>query len=377
MAKNPEKPDYILFFLISMIMAFGVVILASVSAPYSEVKFHSTSYFLRHQLLYGLLPGLFLGFIAYRTSLSFFKRVAPLLFLLNLVLMILVFFPVIGSNQFGASRWLNLGPFSFQPGELLKLSFILYLASWLSARTPEENTLKPKTRQDLKGSIKVLLFFMLIIGVIAVLLYMQPNVSTLGIISLVAFLMYFLAKTPWWHTLGLVSMGFAGLFILMKIAPYRADRLLVFLKPDSDPMGIGYQAKQALFAIGSGGKGGVGLGMSVQKLGFLPQTIGDSIFAVFSEETGFIGAFLLISLFLLFLFRGFKVAKDAPNKFSQLAAAGITSWIVIQSFVNIGAMIGLLPLTGIPLPFISYGGSALIIELIGMGVLLNISKQRV
>lgn len=162
---------------------------------------------------------------------------------------------------------------------------------------------------------------------------------------------------------------------LIKLAPYRAARLLVFLKPEIDPMGIGYQIKQALIAVGSGGISGLGLGMSQQRLGFLPQSISDSIFAILAEETGFIGCLILIFLFLIFLWRGFEIAKVSQNKFSQLAALGITSWITLQALTNIGSMIGILPLTGIPLPFISYGGSALVSELAGVGILLNISKQ--
>ena len=166
-----------------------------------------------------------------------------------------------------------------------------------------------------------------------------------------------------------------SLIALIKIAPYRAERMLVFFQPGIDPLGIGFQAKQALIAVGSGGIAGVGLGMGIQKFGFLPQPISDSIFAIFAEETGFIGALALIFLFLMFLWRGFRIAKKTQNKFFQLTAIGITSWIIVQAFVNIGSMIGLLPITGIPLPFISYGGSHLIAELVGIGILLNISKQ--
>ena len=168
-----------------------------------------------------------------------------------------------------------------------------------------------------------------------------------------------------------------SLAALIKIAPYRLNRIMVFLNPDYDPSGIGYQAKQALITVGSGGTTGAGLGANIERpLWSLPQSISDSIFAVFSEETGFIGALILISLLLLFLWRGLKIVKESSDKFYQLTALGIISWIVVQSFVNIGAMIGILPLTGIPLPFISYGGSALVIELVAMGLLLNISKSR-
>ncbi len=190
-----------------------------------------------------------------------------------------------------------------------------------------------------------------------------------------ALVMYFVASTPIWQTLSICLIAAGGLFALIKIAPYRLNRLLVFLKPATDPMGIGYQIKQALIAVGSGGIIGVGLGMSRQKFGFLPQSIGDSIFAIFSEETGFIGAFILVFLFATLAWRGFKIAKNCQDKFSQLLASGITFWIILQTFINIGSTVGILPLSGIPLPFISYGGTALVNELVAMGILLNISKQ--
>jgi len=207
------------------------------------------------------------------------------------------------------------------------------------------------------------------------LLIKQPDISTLGIIGSTALVMYFVASTPIWQTFSVFLIAVSGLVILIKLAPYRFNRLLVFLEPMTDPMGIGYQIKQALIAIGSGGILGVGLGMSRQKFGFLPQSIGDSIFAIFGEETGFIGAIILISLFSILAWRGFITARNSPDKFSQLLSAGITFWITIQAFINIGSTIGILPLSGIPLPFISYGGTALINELVAMGLLLNVSKQ--
>lgn len=368
MLKN-SAPDYILLSVLTIIILSGIVILASISAPFAQAKFGNSYYFLNHQLLFGLLPGLILAFIAFNINLAFLKKITPILFLISLLLMIAVFLPLIGSRQEGASRWLGVGSFSFQPSELLKLAFILYLASFLANRTD-------KTGQ-LKANRQTLFVFLVIIGVISLLLIFQPNISTLAVIILTGFLMYFSAKTPLWHSILMIVLGFIAFFSLIKIASYRVERFSVFLNPDIDPMGIGYQVKQALIAIGSGGLAGAGLGMSSQKLGFLPQSIADSIFAVFSEETGFIGAFFLIFLFLLFFIRGIQIVKTTKDKFAQLTAIGIICWIIIQTFVNIGAMIGLLPLTGIPLPFISYGGSALIVELIAMGILLNISKQKI
>jgi len=309
------------------------------------------------------------------------------LLLINLVLLAIVFLPgskflVGGTVLGGAARWINLGSISFQPAEFLKLTFILYLAAWLTSRTPQragggqsEKKFTPLDSKHLTGFSTTLAAFLIVIGLISLLLIFQPDISTLGVIILVATLIYFLAGTPLWHNILIILIGGGGLLSLIKLAPYRFARLLVFLKPEIDPMGIGYQLKQALIAVGSGGIFGLGLGMSRQKFGFLPQSISDSIFAIFSEETGFIGSLILITLFLIFLWRGFRIGKITQDRFSQLTALGITSWIIIQAFVNIGSMIGILPLTGIPLPFISYGGSALVAELVGIGILLNISKQ--
>lgn len=362
-----KSNQIILLGTISAIMILGVIVLASVSGPLSQEEFGTPYYFLRHQLLYGFLPGIILGFLAYRINLSSLKKSVPFLLLATLVLMGMVFLSPFGQTAQGASRWLDLGPISFQPAEFLKLAFILYLAVWLAARTDKGNR---------KNKISQTFFaFGIVVGVVSLLLIFQPDISTLAVISLTALIMYFLAQTPFWHSLLTIALGITGLALLIKFASYRFNRLLVFLNPDTDPMGIGYQIKHALIAIGSGGIGGLGLGMSNQKFGLLPQSMSDSLFAIFAEETGFVGALILLALFVVFLWVGFKIAKGKKDKFSQLCAFGITSWIILQGLINIGSIIGILPITGIPLPFISYGGSALIVELIGVGILLNIARK--
>jgi len=217
--------------------------------------------------------------------------------------------------------------------------------------------------------------FLIISAIITLLLMKQSDLSTLVVIISSGAIMYFASGTPLWHIILMALIGGGTFLTLIKLAPYRMKRIMVFLNPDLDPMGIGYQIKQVLIGIGSGGIVGLGLGMSNQKFGFIPQIMSDSIFAIFSEEAGFIGSFGLILLFCLFLFRGFQIAKRTDDMFSKLFAIGFCSWICMQAFINIGAMTGLLPLTGIPLPFISYGGSHVAVELIGVGILLNISKQ--
>jgi len=372
MAKDKHL-DYSLLFIIIILVLSGIVILASVSSSYSFRKFGDTYYYLKHQILFGLLPGLFLAFLAFKTKLSFFKKLSPLLLLITLILMVVVFLPGIGMRSGDSARWINLKIFTFQPSELLKLVSIIYFATWLESKLKKDE--KPSKAKEAVPFDKTFFAFTMILGIITALLFFQSNISTLVVIALTAFLMYFSMNTPLLNSVLILLLGSGGLFVLIKLAAYRVRRLAVFLNPDLDPMGMGYQIKQALFAVGSGGITGVGLGMSAQKFGFLPQTISDSIFAVFAEETGFVGATALILAFLLFAILGFRTAKRSQDNFSRLAALGITFWIIIQAFVNIGAMIRLLPLTGIPLPFIGYGGSALALELIGMGILLNISKN--
>lgn len=363
--------DYTLLVISIILIILGAYILSSVSAVFSQEKFGRPTYFLVHQIKYGILPGLILAFLAFKIPLSFLKKWIFPLFLINLIILGMVFIPFLGFQSGGATRWLGLGPFSFQPAEFLKVTFVLYLAALISSKNSEAIL---KNRKPEKSNL-ILIIFLVILGTLTLFLALQPNVGTLSIIFLTASLMYFSAKTPIWHSILMVFIGIGGLYTLIKIAPYRFARLLVFLNPNTDPLGMGYQINQSLIAVGSGGIFGLGLGMSRQKFGFLPQSIGDSVFAVFAEEAGFIGAAILILLFLFFVLRGFQVAKKSNEMFTKLAALGISSWIGIQAFVNISSMIGILPLTGIPLPFISYGGSHIVAELIGVGILLNISKN--
>ena len=367
MVRSSGQPDYIFIFIVVCLILLGGLILVSVSLPISQEKFGSSFYYLNHQIIFGLLPGLILAFSAFKIKLVSFKKWAPILLLINLIFLGMVFLPLIGVNFRGSARWINLGPISFQPSEFLKLSFILYLSSWLASRTE-----KIKTKNEFW---QTLLAFLVVMGIISIFLIFQPDISTLFVIISVASLMYFLAKTPLGHSILIVFMIILAFLVLIKIAPYRFNRILVFLNPELDPMGIGYQIKQALIAIGSGGIFGSGLGLSLQKFGFLPHSISDSIFAIFAEETGFLGSLVLVLLYLVFFWRGLKIGKQSADNFSKFCAFGITFWITLQGFINIGSMIRILPLTGIPLPFISYGGSALISELIGVGILLNISKR--
>jgi len=351
-----KRVDYFLLGIIVILALMGVLILASVSAPFSQGKFGNPYYYLIHQALFGLLPGGILMFFFLKINLEKIKKLAPLMLLINLILLAMVFLPIIGKAAGGSSSWIGIGPVSFQPSEFLKLTFIIYLASFLTSR-------------------RSFPAFLTVVGLISLLLILQPDIGTLGIIVLTAILMYFSARTAIWHSILVVLTSVGGLAILMLFSDYRLNRLLSFLHPAADPQGTGYQITQSVITVGSGGLFGQGLGLAQEKFGLLPHPISDSIFVIFAKEAGFAGAILLISFFMIFLWQGIKAAKTTGNLFYRLTATGITSWIVLQALVNIGATIGILPLTGIPLPFISYGGSALITELAGVGILLNISRR--
>ena len=370
MPKELRHPDYWFLGIIISLIIFGVLALASASTAVSYNRLGVTDYYFKHQMIFGLLPGLVLGFAAYLIKLDWLRKYSFFIFLGCLIMMGMVFLPIIGSRFGGAHRWLGIGSFIFQPSEFLKLSFIVYLASLLSGW--EEKTRSAKARKKIKD---ILLPFLVIFAMAAFFLYLQKDLSTLGVILLIAMTMYFTASTPVWHVLMLI-LGAAALFLLMiRFEPYRMSRILVMLNRHINSMAEGYQLNQALITIGSGGIFGIGLGMSRQRFGFLPESMSDAIFPIFAEETGFIGSFLLLFLFLAFVFKGVKIIKRAPDGFCQLIVMGVVAWIASQAFINIAAMAGILPIAGIPLPFISYGGSALISELTAVGLILNISRR--
>lgn len=367
--KKKGHIDYVLLGIVTVLVIWGILMMASISVSFSQERFGNSFYFLLHQIGLGVLPGGLAGFLAFKMPLSFFRKWALVLLLINLFLLAIVFVPKIGTDFGDASRWINLGPISFQPTEPLKLSFILYLAAWLTSRHQKMK------KEDEKGFSQTLFAFLIVIGILGLLLYFQPDISTLGIIIFTAAFTYFLAGMPLWHMLLGGALGAASFYLLLRTATYRMERWLTLLKPGTDPLRMSYQIQQALMGIGAGGIFGLGLGMSRQKAGLLPYPMSDSIFAVLAEEMGFIGGLCLILLFLIFAWQGFKIARRVNDRFSQLTALGITIWITLQAFFNIGSITGVLPLMGIPLPFISYGGSALISELVGVSILLSISRS--
>ncbi|HOF42730.1 MAG TPA: putative lipid II flippase FtsW [Candidatus Moranbacteria bacterium] len=362
---HSRNADKILLSIVLILLVFGLVMIASAGVIYSETRFEDKYYFFKHQLIYGVIPGLAALYFFSKINYSFWKKISVPFFFLSIIFLLLVFVPGIGSKVYGASRWIQLGPFSFQPSEMAKLSMVLYLAAWLESRGINR----------IKDVYEGLLPFVGILGLIGVLIMNQPDTGTFGIIVLTSLAIFFVAGANFRHIGLLGLMGLLILWVLIKLEPYRLNRIMTFLNPQADPQGTGYQINQALLAIGSGGILGVGLGHSRQKFNYLPEPVGDSIFAIIGEELGILGASVLIILFFMLALRGIKIAKNAPDFFGRLLAIGITMWIVFQAFINISANVALVPLTGVPMPFISYGGTSLVFLMSAVGILLNLSRH--
>ncbi|PIT88285.1 MAG: putative lipid II flippase FtsW [Candidatus Magasanikbacteria bacterium CG10_big_fil_rev_8_21_14_0_10_36_32] len=363
--KRTRKTDRLFLFYLVAILVFGLLILVSASAPYAYNKFGDTYYFVKRQILFGLLPGIAMFLLAAKLNYKIWQKLSWPFYIVCLILLILVFIPGIGAAVgTKAHSWIYLSIFHFQPAELAKLGVIVLLAGLLS---------DPK--RDLRDWKNGLLPILAILAPVIGLVLFQPDIGTLSIFAIVIVGILYLAKIPKIYLLILGLFG-AGCFVtLVLIAPYRLDRLTVFMHPELDPQGIGYQINQASLAVGSGGLWGLGYGHSRQKYQYLPEVQADSIFAVMAEEMGFIVTSLFIILLLLFTWRCLKIAKQSPDIFSCLLVSGIAVWFFSQSFINIAAMLGLMPLTGVPLPFVSHGGSALFVALIAAGIIAGVSRQ--
>jgi len=353
-----------LLWLIFILLAFGLIILSSAGLIDGQKKFNSSYYYLFHQLEFGVLPGLVFMFALSRLNYKHFRKISLLLLFLALFLMILVFVPSLGQGLKGATRWLNIGGITFQPSEFLKLAMVIYLAAWFGGRD-----------ERIKNWVYGMAPFFIIMAFVTLLLVLQPDIGTLIVVMLIAGGVYFFAGIKFKQFLIIMLAVSAILTALVVLEPYRFNRIKAFINPSVDPRGISYQINQSFISIGSGGVFGLGFGNSRQKFGFLPEVAGDSIFAVIAEELGFIGSAFTIGLFVILCLILIKIAKNAPDKFSSLLVMGINMWIMSQTFVNIAAISGLAPLTGIPLPFVSYGGTAIISLLGGLGIVLSVAKR--
>lgn len=357
-----HAPDYKLFAITGILILIGIFMVASASPGVGASRFGETYFFLKSQLIGVAVGGA--GLLAgWRIKYTMWKRLAPLILMGSLFLMALVFVPGIGLELKGASRWIQLGQITFQPAEIIKLSFIVYIAAWLDTK-----------QKDVKKFSTGFLPFLVMLSVVSFFFIRQPDIGTLGVLVLTATLLFFAGGGKLVQISVLCLIGSIILAALIYMQPYRLERITVFLEPEGDLQGIGYQLNQSLIAIGSGGFWGKGFGMSRQKFQYLPEPTSDSIFAVFGEEFGFVGNVILILMFLLFAWRGMRIAHRAADGFGGYLAAGITLLIIIQAFVNMAAISGLVPLTGLPLSFISHGSSALVTNLVAVGILMNISQ---
>lgn len=363
---HAHSPDIWLLLTIVGLTLFGFMMVGSASSVLAERFREDVYFFIRHQVFFGGTAGLALFLVGYFVPYRTWRVFALPGLLAALILLGLVFVPGLGLRYGDASRWISAGPVTFQPTELAKLAFIVYLAALLERKG-----------DDIRDFRKSVVPFGVITGIITVLIALQPDIGTLFAIAAIAGAMVFVAGFRLRHLALLFSSALALFLVLISTASYRLSRVITYLHPELDPQGIGYQVNQALLAVGSGGFWGLGLGRSRQKYQYLPEPAGDSIFAVIAEEMGFFRTLLLLGAFVWIGWRGFLIARQAPDMFGRLLAAGITSWILLQAFVNMGSILAITPLTGIPLPFISYGGSALAILLFASGMLLNVSKYTI
>lgn len=357
--------DRYLLLSVSLLMAIGALVFGSALLGLLARGEVSASSITFNQLILGFGGGIGMMFLLSTIDFRRWRLYAPYLFIGSLGLTALVFIPGLGYEAGGATRWITFLGFSMQPSETLKLGMALMAAHYFSLYRSETDTF---TRGI--GS------FIALVSIPCVLLLLQPDTGTLGVIIVACASAFFAAGARWRDIALLIISAFMMLAILAMFRPYVMDRITTFINPGHDPLGSSYQVQQSLIAIGSGGTWGRGFGQGIQKFEHLPEPATDSIFAVFAEEFGFIGSSLLIILFLFFVGRGIWLASHIPDVFGALLMTSISSYIGTQVFINIASLLGIFPLTGIPLVFISQGGTALLISLSAVGIMLNISRYR-
>lgn len=352
-----RKSDFAFLLGVAALTIFGLFMIYDASSYVAFRDFGDKYRYIKDQIYWVVIGFGALSIFSFFDYHKYYNLALPIL-LVAIFLLFLVFVPGLGIEALGAKRWINLGFFILAPGEFIKLALTIYLSAWFSTRE--------------KGRF---IAFLLLIGLVIVLVMLQPDMGTAVVILGEAIILYFLSGGSILHILGLIPIiGIGGLGLIL-LEPYRVARLTTFLNPNQELETTSYHLRQILIALGSGGLFGVGVGNSLQKYAYLPEATTDSIFAIAAEETGFVGAAILLLLMLFIIYRGFYIAGRAKDNFGKLLAGGITSFIAIQTIVNLGAQTALFPLTGVPLPFISYGGSALIVNLVSVGILLNISRQ--
>ncbi len=357
-----HAPDYTLLGTTLVLLFVGLITLSSATSILSFQETSGTYYFLRRQLTHGVLPGLLAMFILYRIPYRKYLGFTSLFLFAVYALLLVVFVPSLHPAGYPTKSWIDIGFTTIQTSEIAKLFFILWLAGWCTTR-----------HASIRSLTVTSIPFFLITASIAGLLMLQPDAGTMILFMGIAMCMFFVAQGNLLHILFATGLGSLIIIPVILRAPYRFQRLTSFLHPSADTQGAGYQIYQALIALGSGSWFGLGIGRSQQKFYFVPEVESDSIFAIIGEELGFIISAILLILFVSLFLRGIRIARNAPDRYGALVAWGVTLLITLQVVVNVGAIVGLLPLTGIPLPFISLGGTNIVVLLAGLGILLNIS----
>lgn len=358
------KPfDKVLFALVLVLVTGGFLIFSSASLGLLARDGASFSSVALSQFLFGIVGGGIALFFMSNLHHRHLRKYAFYIFLLACIVTSLVFVPELGMTHGGATRWISIGGFTFQPTEILKIAFVIYLATWLSG-----------TYTNITSFVQGTLPFVGIVSVVGVITLLQPDTDTFLIMGAASLAMFIVAGGRWRDVLLLIITAAMLLAMLAMLRPYVMDRLTTFMHPERDLQGSGWQIHQSLIAVGTGGLVGRGFGQSVQKFEYLPEPIGDSIFAVYAEEFGLLGSSFLILLYIAFILRGYKIANQASDLFGTLLVVGFITLIACQAFLNIASMIGVAPLSGLPLPFISHGGTALLATLTMVGIILNVSK---
>lgn len=351
-----NRIDWLFFALTILLCAFGVLMVFDASVVDAYLTYDDKYHFARSQVIW-LGIGFIALIVATLTPIKIIQKLAKPAFIISILLLFLVIIPGIGTKVSGARRWLNIAGFNLQPSEFVKLSVSLFFSSWLSQHV----RFRP---------------FVALTGLILILLMLQPDMGTAIVIICIAVGLYYLSGANLKRLIPLLVGGiFLGLLLILS-SPYRRERLQTFLDPSIDPLGSSYHIRQVVISLGSGGWYGTGVGRSRQKYQYLPEATTDSIFAVIAEEMGFLGASLVVSTYFFLILRGLRVASQIHQPFPRLLAAGSVIWLASQTSLNLAAMVVLIPLTGIPLPLISYGGSSLISMLAGVGLYLNASRYR-
>ena len=358
------QPDYLLLGLVLGLVAVGLLIVYSASFALGLLAFNDANYFVIRQAIWAVIGlALLLGLM--RVDYRWLRSISPLLMLIAIVSLVAVLVPGLGVERGGAQRWIAIGPLpAAQPSEFAKLALIIYVAAWLSAKDTV-------VRSFALGFAP----FVFTVGIVAGLILLEPDTGTAAVLILTTVTLFFIAGASLSHLAALMGIGSVAASFLILTSGYRLDRVLAFLNPEDDPGGIGFHTLQLLIGLGSGGIEGLGLGASRQKFFYIPGSHTDGVFAVVGEEMGFIGAMGIIILFAVLVYRGFRIVLRAQDDFGYLLAAGVVSWIAFQALINVGGITRAIPMTGIPMPFLSYGGSALASLLAGIGILLSVSRR--